>query len=402
MDSKLLLILCLVLHGNQSIQDLDVRERQILPCSFERPSSKSSQWMMGAEDTKLQAWLVFRRSPGSFNEEDTLFIVKDSLLQWRLFLNEITDKLVCNIKKYFTDNIQILWPGIQTKDNTMDSWFICTIKHTNNHFHLTVFFVRLSDKQLMEENVSSEDNRTLNVSATFMLSTQTPLVQTKLNGNVLLDCGFSVDHPADVTIIWTLKRKGVLKHDILSYDGARNIIDYKIKGIVMKKEEIPKGNASLLLTNVNMDTEGLYSCSVSASSFYADQDIHVHIIESPTVTLNADSLLLEEGQEQKLLCDASNYYPLDVTIEWVREQSSQQLIPTVVKHVLLSSHKYNSNGTYSLAGFFMLTATLQDNGAMFTCRVDHTSLKQPIRRRLRITVKLSRRVCLNYFPSNSI
>ncbi|XP_053562263.1 tapasin-related protein isoform X2 [Bombina bombina] len=392
MDLKLcFLILCMLMQEIWSRQGLTLRQRRILPCIFEsKLSSNDSQWLVASELTQRKAWLVPRSMSGSLDSDGVKFIFKESSVNFIQFLKDDGYDLVCEIKVYFTDNIQILWPGIQMKESTLDSWFTNTIKHINNNFHLTIFFTKLSERQLNEDAVPhlySSHGDVLHVSAAFMLSTKTPVVQTRLNANVLLDCKFSVDHKAVVNIQWSLRRKGGQKFTILSYNGSTKLIKYHLKGISMNVEGIPNGSASLLLTSMTVDNEGVYFCSVSVSSLYADQEIHVQVVESPTVTINADSLLLSEGLEHKLVCDASYYYPLDVSIEWLREQPNQKLLPTVLKNVLLKSHKLHSNGTYSLSSFFMLTAALQDDGAVYTCRVEHASLKHPIRRSVKISVQ---------------
>ncbi|XP_075450514.1 tapasin-related protein-like isoform X3 [Ascaphus truei] len=394
MDSKLFfLILCMVIYGNQTFEDVTFRESKKLPCLFEkRHTSENSQWVENKELTQLGAWLVLGSKSGSvqesFDSEGVRFILKDSSMTLMSFLDNDADMLVCAIKSYFTNNIQILWPGIQT-NNIVDLWFICTFKHIEGNFEVTTFLTQLPGRPLVEENLQphvSQDADTLYVLAVFTLSTQTPLIRTRLRKDVLLDCAFSVDHQADVTVTWSLKMQGGQEKRLLSYNGSTKEVEYHIKGVEMLVEEIPKGNASLLLRNVAVENQGLYSCSISVSSLYGDQKIRLEVIESPTVTINVASLSLVEGQEEKLVCDASYYYPLDVHIEWLREHQSKKFMPTVVKNVLFNSHKNNGDGTYSLSGFFMLTGSLQDDGVMFTCRVEHTSLKKPIRKSVRVTV----------------
>lgn len=98
------------------------------------------------------------------------------------------------------------------------------------------------------------------------------------------------------------------------------------------------------------------------------------------------TLSLTLGQEQKVVCDTQGYYPLDVTVDWLRESVKSGLLPEVLKTVLYSSHRHNQDGTYSLSAFFLLNPDLEDSGYKYTCRVQHQSLRTPIRKSFTLIV----------------
>lgn len=121
--------------------------------------------------------------------------------------------------------------------------------------------------------------------------------------------------------------------------------------------------------------------------------------EAPRVSLNVGPVLsLQEGGEQKVVCEAADYYPLDVTIDWhvqdpaVPGQRVGAPLPKVLKNVLLSSHKHNLDKTFTLAAFFYLTASLSDSGKQFTCSVSHQSLRVPIKKSFNLIVEGEKRV----------
>lgn len=149
----------------------------------------------------------------------------------------------------------------------------------------------------------------------------------------------------------------------------------------------PRGNASLLIRRVELSDEGTYICTVEAAALVLEQAIQLQITEKPTVTVNVNSLSLVEGEQQKLVCDVRNYYPADIHVQWLREPQSAGQLPDTVPNVLTSSHLRSSNGTYSFSRFFLLTATLRDNGHTYTCRVEHSSLQAPIRRSITVAVR---------------
>ncbi|XP_056414415.1 tapasin-related protein-like isoform X2 [Hyla sarda] len=369
------LILCvLLIGGTWSIEDPTYIK---LPCLYERPNHH----LLGDQPVSLNtAWVVLGSGQGisvqNLDFEGVTFIFKDSPVNLMPFLKEGITDLKCEIKPYFTANTQILWPGVKSTDNGLNSWYIYTVQDSAGKFHTATFFTKLT-----ETAEKKEDKH--HVLATFMLSTRTRNVYARLGDSVLLDCAFTVDHQAKISVTWSYRESSEVK--ILSYNGDTKKLQNNWKDAYMNVEELKTGNASLLVNNLKK--EGLFTCTVSVASLFAEQQIHLYIRESPLVTLNVGSALtLSEGDEQKFVCDASGYYPLDVNIEWLRELPNTGLLPSVLSNVVYSSHKHNHNGTYSLSGFFLYTASLQDNGVTFTCRVEHSSLKKPIRKSVTLTV----------------
>ena len=109
--------------------------------------------------------------------------------------------------------------------------------------------------------------------------------------------------------------------------------------------------------------------------------------ESPQVSLNVGtSLMLQEEEEQKVVCEARGYYPLDVQLEWLKEQRGGNRLPEVLKNILFSSHRRQNDGTYSLSVFFLLHPSIMDSGSTYTCRASHHSLRVPIRKSFTLTV----------------
>lgn len=134
------------------------------------------------------------------------------------------------------------------------------------------------------------------------------------------------------------------------------------------------------------ETESVFKCGVRVDVKTRSIVITFSLSEKPTVMLNADSLSLVEGEEQKLVCDVKNFYPLDAQAQWFREPKKRGMLPDVIKHILFSSHRENSNGTYSYSSYFLLTASLEDDGLKYTCHVAHQSLTYPIKKSVMLSV----------------
>lgn len=123
-------------------------------------------------------------------------------------------------------------------------------------------------------------------------------------------------------------------------------------------------------------------------------DYALLLSEDPKVSLNVGPVLsLQMGQDQKVVCNAENYYPLDVEIVWnIQDKgtSGQRVgapLPEKLKNTLLSSHKHNTDKTYSISSFFYLTPSLKDEGKQFTCSVYHRSLRVPIKKSFILNVQ---------------
>uniref|UniRef100_A0A8V1ABU0 Ig-like domain-containing protein n=1 Tax=Gallus gallus TaxID=9031 RepID=A0A8V1ABU0_CHICK len=286
--------------------------------------------------------------------------------------------LDCRISPYFTANTQILWPGRKVKAHGLDTWFTCTIEHAAGKYTATAFLVQGHEDRehqtpgQLHQGIAEQTR----VSAVLAARTRLPRVRTALGKDVVLDCAFAADPRAAVAVRWALRKKGRHERYIATSGGRAEMFPQE-----------PRGNASLLIRRVELSDEGTYICTVEAAALVLEQAIQLQITEKPTVTVNVNSLSLVEGEQQKLVCDVRNYYPADIHVQWLREPQSAGQLPDTVPNVLTSSHLRSSNGTYSFSRFFLLTATLRDNGHTYTCRVEHSSLQAPIRRSVTVAVR---------------
>ncbi|XP_019401104.1 PREDICTED: tapasin-related protein-like [Crocodylus porosus] len=360
--------------------------QEVILLSSEVKYNRQDAWLLlGREKSNGD---VQRNDPENPPPDDAvLFIVKESSVDILQHADGDINKLKCMISPYFTDNIQILWPGVASRPAELNPWFTGTIKHVDNKFTMTVFFVQSSSTHKVEDGQKPGSHaKRLHASGVFLVRAGPSVVHSGLKKDVLFNCAFSVDHHADLTIKWVLLRKGGSKKVLFAYKVSTKKVEHQDKRVEVFLAEIPRGNASLLLRGVQVRDEGNYVCSVAASSLLGEQDIRLQVLEKPTVMLNADSLALVEGEEQKLVCSVKNFYPLDAQAQWFREPKKQGMLPDVINHVLFSSHRENSNGTYSYSSYFLLTASLRDDGLKYTCHVAHQSLTYPIKKSVMLRV----------------
>ncbi|XP_015736686.1 tapasin-related protein-like [Coturnix japonica] len=307
------------------------------------------------------------------------FILQEPSVNILQHMDEDINMLDCRISPYFTANTQILWPGREVQAHGLDTWFTCTIKHTAGKYAATAFLVQgHKDREHQTPGQLHQDiAEQTHMSAVLAVRTRLPHVRTALGTDVVLDCSFSTEQRVAVAVRWALRQKGRQERSITTSGGGR---------AEMFPQE-PRGNASLLLRRVELGDEGTYICTVQAAALALEQTVQLQITEKPTVTVNVNSLSLVEGEQQKLVCDIRNYYPADIHVQWLREPRGGGQLPDAVPNVLTSSHRRSSNGTYSFSRFFLLTATLRDDGCTYTCRVEHPSLQASIRRSVTVAVR---------------
>ncbi|KAM4627734.1 tapasin-related protein [Polymixia lowei] len=367
-----------------------------LPCVFtDEHVSLNAENHIETQFYPRQAGLQFGQTGDTpVNPHIMTFLVTSSKVDLRSYTQEATaDQLECELRRYSTDSIQMRWPVHGAQE--YDRWFTCTLKHTEGLFTVTGFLRHTpSHAPALQEDYLSRpafgDRDVLTTSASMVLLTRTPSVQAGLRSDQKLHCQFAVDHKAaNVNVEWNVQRRGD-RTRLYSY-GSRS---GKTQGTGVRLKGLAEGDASFSLPHVKITDEGTYVCSVSVPPLFASQDIILHIIEPPRVSINiGPALSLQEGGEQKVVCEAEGYYPLDVEMEWYQEDpgaSGQRVgasLPKKLQNVLLSSHKHNMEGTYTLSAFFYLQPSLRDSGSQFSCRVSHSSLRMPIRKSFTLTVQ---------------
>uniref|UniRef100_A0A674I994 Ig-like domain-containing protein n=1 Tax=Terrapene triunguis TaxID=2587831 RepID=A0A674I994_9SAUR len=70
-------------------------------------------------------------------------------------------------------------------------------------------------------------------------------------------------------------------------------------------------------------------------------------------------------------CHVWGFYPQDVTVTWLRDGR-------VLTDATCSAPQRNPDGTFNLTAIYMFTPTASDSGSIFSCRVSHAALAQPL------------------------
>lgn len=378
----ILALVCLGVNGSQSLRDV-----QWLPCQFVDEKVQINE--EGHTETKYihrESVLQFGKDGDSALHPAITFLVTGSKVDMRRYLEGSEDTLQCEIRRYSTGGIVMRWPVAGAQE--YDVWFTCTLRHTQGLFVITSF-LRHTPAAPAQGQVdflqwmSVSDRDLLTTTAAMVVLTRTPSVEVGFLKEPELHCQFAVDHKLpNATVEWRLQRHGE-RTKLFSYSSRTGKSEGK--GVTVKT--IAGGNASFKLEPTRKHSEGTYVCSVMVPPLYGSHDIPLSLSEQPRVSLNVGSTLsMVIGQDQKLICEAESYYPLDVDIEWYREPHGGSPTPLFLKNVLYSSHRIHQDGTYSLSAFFYLQPGLEDSGYKYTCRVSHKSLLTPVRKSFYLVV----------------
>ncbi|XP_073318560.1 tapasin-related protein [Pagrus major] len=364
-----------------------------LPCQFiDEHVFLNNEGHTETELIHREAMLQFgQKGDTPVNPNAITFLVTGSKLDLRRYIEGVeADQLECELRRYSTQGIHVRWPVKGAEE--YNRWFSCTLKHTEG---IVTGFLRYptdqppSGQQDFRSWPAIADREIFTTSVVMVIQTQSPSVKASLGTEQKLHCRFAVDHKTpNITVEWTFQHRGE-RVKLFSHNSRTG----QIHGTGVGLKTLAGGDATYKLPFAKISSEGMYICSVSVMPLFASLDISLHIEKAPVVSLNVGpTLLLQEGQDQKVICEAENYYPLDVEIIWyqgpaVSGQSVGAPLPKVLQNILLSSHRHSQEKTYSLSAFFYLQPSLSDSGRQYTCSVSHKSLRVPIRKSFILTVE---------------
>uniref|UniRef100_A0A3Q3Q7A3 Ig-like domain-containing protein n=1 Tax=Monopterus albus TaxID=43700 RepID=A0A3Q3Q7A3_MONAL len=312
---------------------LCVREMSELPCQFtDEHVFLNNEGHTETQHIHREAMLQFgQKGDAPINPHAITFLVTGK--------KEMLKELECELRRYSTEGIHVRWPvqGAQEYNH----WFSCTLKHSKGRFTVIGFLRHHCPAPLRTAGLPQ--------------SLATPSVKAGLGSQQKLHCQFAVDHKGpSFTVEWH-RRSG------------------QTQGTGVGLKSLAGGDASYTVPFTKMTSEGTYICSVSVIPLFANLDINLHIEEPPRVSVNVGPILsLQVDEDKKVVCDAENYYPLDVEIVWYEQDpaaSGQRVgapLPKVLQNVL---------------------ASLKDSGRQFTCSVSHQSLRVPIKKSFILNVE---------------
>ncbi|XP_048462991.1 uncharacterized protein LOC109934976 isoform X2 [Rhincodon typus] len=200
--------------------------------------------------------------------------------------------------------------------------------------------------------------------------------------NVSLECkftGYTAFNLTSVGVQWF----GPSKKEIYTFDGRDHTS--KRQGAKIFEDGLRKGDASLFLSNIQIEDEGTYTCIVFVTPLKAEKSSELQVSAEPEVHLSTDHITVQNGTERSVSCNVKGFYPKKLTLTWEKETTKG--IEELKDHFCTGALTSMDDGTFSVSSRLRIEPTLKDNGNEYRCIVKHHSCPKDIIRTTRLTVK---------------
>ncbi|XP_051790705.1 uncharacterized protein LOC114661614 isoform X2 [Erpetoichthys calabaricus] len=182
--------------------------------------------------------------------------------------------------------------------------------------------------------------------------------------DALLPCRFNVTpgpiDPQQLTVIWSH-----YGFPVASYEKGKNIGRVETD---LLSNEVPHGNASLLLSKIMKRDEGHYECEVEYAGEKDTLNIILSILVPPEVFLAPESAHLLT--ENLVTCTAKSFYPETITFIWRRSG-------VIVEPLTVTVPTLNPDGTFDSKSIYRFAPGSRKE---LTCEVKHEALQKPLTR----------------------
>ncbi|XP_073202495.1 signal-regulatory protein beta-1-like isoform X1 [Lepidochelys kempii] len=205
-----------------------------------------------------------------------------------------------------------------------------------------------------------------------------PSSRALLGSGALLKCRFDVGGPVDLRFLrvqWFL-----FEERIAHYGQGRG---QSQPGASVSEQELETGDASLSLSRVTVSDEGPYKCVVGYGTEQLQGETTLRVLGAPRVSIPRKAGVLNAASA--FPCHVRGFYPADVTVTWLRDGR-------VLTDVTPSAPQRNPDGTFNLTLTYTFTPTASDSGSLFSCRVSHAALAQPLREGFPLAVTATPRI----------
>ncbi|XP_023151852.1 tapasin-related protein [Amphiprion ocellaris] len=231
---------------------------------------------------------------------------------------------------------------------------------------------------------------TLLTEVMFLVFSHVQSVSAPLKAKVLLNCGFrqqEVRLGEEVGVEWRLQHRGKgrkvleMKTKLDGSEGSSVVLGQREGSSLDAALLLREGDASMTLSRLQVEDEGTYICTISVGNFHAQQVVQLLITQAPQVSLSEGKK--DSNSAQTFSCHCSNYYPLDVQMEWFSLPPTASEPEPFIDQGSLTSHRQHGDGTFSLSSHLSVPSAVPP-GTKITCRVSHLALDAP----LQVTVEV--------------
>ncbi|XP_037754575.2 uncharacterized protein LOC119566245 [Chelonia mydas] len=203
-----------------------------------------------------------------------------------------------------------------------------------------------------------------------------PSSSAVLGSAALLKCRFNIGGPINLTTLqvrWYFSDRSVAQ-----YDRGKETF---APGVSISQQELLIGNASLGMENVRVSDEGQYRCVVGYGAERQQSETTLLVFAAPRLSILRRSARRDAANS--FPCHVRGFYPGDVTVAWLRDGR-------VLADTTRSAPKRNPDGTFNLTLTYTFTPTASDSGSLFSCRVSHAALAQPLQEGFPLAVTVPR------------
>ncbi|XP_045681230.1 natural cytotoxicity triggering receptor 3 ligand 1-like [Phyllostomus hastatus] len=205
-----------------------------------------------------------------------------------------------------------------------------------------------------------------------------------LNHNAIISCkvlGSSPLNIKNVGVIWSRKNP-VDGRDVTVFEFYGNHREAFRLGASVSLQGLAKGDASLQLPEVQLWEAGEYRCKVVNTPDRGQGTVFLEVVACPV-----SSLSLEEAN-QRLLCEASGFYPKNINITWCKWSQENSQCVNISENVTTNAAIANEDDTFNVTSSLKLKRSLEHN-ATYQCRVEHVFLCTPWRRNITLGENVS-------------
>ncbi|KYO28590.1 hypothetical protein Y1Q_0020623 [Alligator mississippiensis] len=205
--------------------------------------------------------------------------------------------------------------------------------------------------------------------------TTAPSSWAHLGSRSLLQCRFDVGGPValdSLRVQWYIG-----EHVVACYNQGR--IQAQPGASLPSEKELETGDASLSLAVVTPWDKGMYKCVVWHRNQEHQGMTTLHLLAAPMISILRQPAVGDT--ETSLLCHVEGFFPKEVDVVWLRDGQ-------VLKGFPCSSPQRNLDGTFTFTMTYTFTPTHKDAGSVFSCRVHHMALRQPLKEDIPLDIRV--------------
>ncbi|XP_056389406.1 uncharacterized protein LOC130283843 isoform X2 [Hyla sarda] len=196
----------------------------------------------------------------------------------------------------------------------------------------------------------------------------------RLGSDARVPCLFPVDNPPvdpeHLRVFWNFQDK-----EILSYNRTVRTTSSRYS---LSIGALGDGIANLTISNIHIPDGGMYKCSVTYRSERKDKEVRLDIGAPPQVMITGNTVVM--NKENVLTCSITGFYPVDIDVKWFKDGEK-------LNNIFVGDPWRNPGRTYNVNSTLTITPTEEDRERIFSCRVQHEFLQEPLQKNFHLVYK---------------